>query len=169
MGIKLRANGLVAKAIRNGTLRRRPCERCGNPKAEGHHEDYSKPLDVTWLCRKHHRIRHAEMAYQYQAETVTNEWSDTPMDQIDRDIVELEARIAEFRATPHTKEPVMSASQRPAIKRTSVVLTPDIQRALDQFRRNYDGPMPSESEAIRELMLKGLMHHHSKAKREAKP
>lgn len=27
---------------------------CGK-KGEAHHEDYSKPLEVIWLCREHHR------------------------------------------------------------------------------------------------------------------
>lgn len=44
----------VSYAIKHGHLTRLPCEVCGNPKSEGHHEDYSKPLQVKWLCRKHH-------------------------------------------------------------------------------------------------------------------
>ena len=51
----------VQNSIRDGRLLRMPCTLCGNPKSEGHHEDYSKPLDVIWLCRKHHRERHKEM------------------------------------------------------------------------------------------------------------
>ncbi len=38
-----------------------PCERCGSPKVHGHHEDYSKPLEVMWLCTKHHGERHREL------------------------------------------------------------------------------------------------------------
>lgn len=39
-----------------------PCERCASTEdIHAHHEDYSKPLDVVWLCRKHHNERHAEM------------------------------------------------------------------------------------------------------------
>ena len=31
------------------------CSSCGKLcKAEGHHEDYSRPLEVIWLCRKCH-------------------------------------------------------------------------------------------------------------------
>lgn len=50
----------VYRALKSGALVRKPCERCGR-KAEAHHEDYSKPLCVNWLCRKHHRARHYEL------------------------------------------------------------------------------------------------------------
>lgn len=50
------------KALKSGLLGRQPCVVCGSTKnIDGHHEDYSKPLEVTWLCRKHHKIRHAEL------------------------------------------------------------------------------------------------------------
>ena len=39
-------------------FKRKPCEVCGNPKSHGHHEDYSKPLEVKWLCHKHHQLLH---------------------------------------------------------------------------------------------------------------
>jgi len=58
---KSAAQTMVGNAIRDGKLERQPCERCGNPKADGHHDDYSKPLDVQWLCRKHHADRHKEL------------------------------------------------------------------------------------------------------------
>ena len=41
-------------AIATGRLIRQPCEKCGNPKTQAHHDDYSKPLDVRWLCVEHH-------------------------------------------------------------------------------------------------------------------
>lgn len=39
---------------RAGRLKSVPCF-CGETKSEAHHEDYSKPLDVVWFCKKHHR------------------------------------------------------------------------------------------------------------------
>lgn len=30
------------------------CELCGGPNPEKHHEDYDKPLEVLWVCRKCH-------------------------------------------------------------------------------------------------------------------
>src|ERR1700691_3817842 len=55
---KSRARGVVSKAIKSGRLVREPCRVCGNPKSEAHHEDYSKPLEVIWLCLEHHREHH---------------------------------------------------------------------------------------------------------------
>jgi hypothetical protein len=45
-------------AIATGKIKRQPCEICENPKTQGHHEDYDKPLDVRWLCDKHHKEEH---------------------------------------------------------------------------------------------------------------
>jgi len=45
----------VNRAVASGKLSREPCEVCGKPDGiHGHHDDYSKPLEVRWLCRKHH-------------------------------------------------------------------------------------------------------------------
>lgn len=51
---KHRARWALSNAIRDGRAERKPCEVCGK-KAQAHHHDYSKPLDVRWLCFKHHR------------------------------------------------------------------------------------------------------------------
>ncbi len=58
---KRAANYAVNNALRDGKLARQPCECCGNPKAEAHHDDYSKPLDVKWLCHADHMKRHREL------------------------------------------------------------------------------------------------------------
>lgn len=55
---KGRARGAVKAAIVAGRLSRQPCVKCGNLKVEAHHADYSKPLDVIWVCPKHHRELH---------------------------------------------------------------------------------------------------------------
>ena len=45
----------VRDALKAGRLTREPCCICGEVDSQGHHKDYSKPLEVTWLCRLHHR------------------------------------------------------------------------------------------------------------------
>lgn len=55
--IKRLAKDAVHNAIRAGKLVRKPCTICGK-KSEGHHPDYNKPLEVVWLCRKHHASIH---------------------------------------------------------------------------------------------------------------
>lgn len=57
--------GYARKMLRNAVARGkiiRPlnCERCrrSDYKIQGHHEDYSKPLDVQWLCTLCHNYVH---------------------------------------------------------------------------------------------------------------
>jgi hypothetical protein len=50
---------LTWRKVNQGFLKRQPCEVCGTEEdVQAHHDDYSKPLDVRWLCRKHHREHH---------------------------------------------------------------------------------------------------------------
>ena len=54
-----RAWNALTSAVRYGEIRRGPCEVCGTEeKVEAHHDDYSRPLDVRWLCRDHHEELH---------------------------------------------------------------------------------------------------------------
>lgn len=43
---------------KRGKLVKKPCLECGSKKSQMHHEDYSRPLDVMWLCRPCHMKRH---------------------------------------------------------------------------------------------------------------
>lgn len=52
------ARQIVSDAIRAGRIVRGKCFVCGSENAQAHHDDYYKPLDVRWLCRKHHRHIH---------------------------------------------------------------------------------------------------------------
>lgn len=56
--LKKTAHTTTNLAIRLGKLVRLPCEMCGNPKTQAHHDDYSKPLDVRWLCHRCHWTVH---------------------------------------------------------------------------------------------------------------
>lgn len=58
---KNRARHAVSNAIRDGKLERGNCEVCGCENAQAHHEDYSRPLDVRWLCFRHHREEHGQV------------------------------------------------------------------------------------------------------------
>lgn len=44
--------------LKRGKLTKGPCMACGNENSQIHHEDYSKPLVVTWLCRPCHLSLH---------------------------------------------------------------------------------------------------------------
>ena len=57
------AHRAVADAVKNKDLQRPDhCEECNEAAiVHGHHADYSKPLDVTWLCPLCHNREHARL------------------------------------------------------------------------------------------------------------
>ena len=56
---KVRAQKCLQEAVKHGRIIRQRCETCGiSERVQGHHEDYSKPLDVMWLCPLCHQKRH---------------------------------------------------------------------------------------------------------------
>jgi hypothetical protein len=56
---EIRTRNIVSKHIRRGHLKRRPCEVCGAANdIHAHHDDYSKPFEIVWLCRRHHAELH---------------------------------------------------------------------------------------------------------------
>lgn len=54
--MKHRARKMVYRAVKAGKLVRGPCEICGHTKVEAHHSDYTKALEIRWLCRRCHMI-----------------------------------------------------------------------------------------------------------------
>lgn len=58
--LKGKAAYAVKRALKTGGLSRQPCEVCGSDLVVAHHPDYSKPLDVLWLCHRHHLAWHRE-------------------------------------------------------------------------------------------------------------
>lgn len=61
----MRAHNAVARAIAKGEIcRSAECESCGSRykgTLQAHHDDYSKPLDVTFLCPSCHAERHRQL------------------------------------------------------------------------------------------------------------
>lgn len=58
---RVKAVNAVNNAIAGGRMVRGSCEVCGKPKANAHHDDYSKPLSVRWLCNSHHKLHHKKI------------------------------------------------------------------------------------------------------------
>ena len=38
--------------LKRGKIQRLPCVSCASPAAQMHHEDYTKPLAIVWMCRE---------------------------------------------------------------------------------------------------------------------
>lgn len=66
---KVRARHELTNAVRDGKLvKPTSCSRCGRAvprqRLEAHHEDYSKPLEVEWLCSTCHGAEHRQEVTQ---------------------------------------------------------------------------------------------------------
>lgn len=48
----------ISADIVSGKIKKQPCVICGIKPAYAHHEDYSKPLEIIWLCPSCHKRRH---------------------------------------------------------------------------------------------------------------
>lgn len=59
---KQKARGKISNEIIMGRLERKPCAICGQENAQAHHPDYSKPLEVEWLCPLHHTEAHKKLS-----------------------------------------------------------------------------------------------------------
>jgi hypothetical protein len=66
---KNKARQWINNAIRDGRLKRQPCEVCGTTdKVQAHHKDYRRKDDVQWLCFEHHRkIGHGQLNHNIDA------------------------------------------------------------------------------------------------------
>jgi len=60
---KARARLRAREAVKLGKIIKIACVVCGNEKSEMHHDDYSKPFDVIWLCRYHHKEHHKQLGF----------------------------------------------------------------------------------------------------------
>lgn len=65
---KYRAHVAVQRALSAGALTKGKCEVCGASATDAHHDDYTRPLDVRWLCRQHHTRLHSGGEDMFPAE-----------------------------------------------------------------------------------------------------
>ena len=56
----IRAISALNEAVRSGKVKRGECVFSGihSKSIDGHHQDYSKPLEVIWMCHLHHKQFH---------------------------------------------------------------------------------------------------------------
>lgn len=60
---KKRAHCIARRAVLSGKLIPKLCK-CGRIDVQAHHDDYSQPLEVVWLCPPCHGARHRKMNEQ---------------------------------------------------------------------------------------------------------
>src|SRR3990167_7865102 len=53
--IKVNIRRKLAYAIKIGRIKCSPCQICNNLNSQAHHPDYTKPLEIIWLCPLHHK------------------------------------------------------------------------------------------------------------------
>ncbi len=56
--IKANARAYANVYLNRGKIKKKNCIDCGSEKSQMHHDDYSKPLEVIWLCRECRQKRH---------------------------------------------------------------------------------------------------------------
>jgi len=56
--VKTKARYATTLAIKAGGIEKTPCTVCGEVSSETHHFDYNDPMNVTFLCTKHHKEWH---------------------------------------------------------------------------------------------------------------
>lgn len=66
---RIKANNATNRAIARGTLiRPEQCPFCHKKsRTVAHHEDYSKPLEVVWMCYRCHRLMHHRRRNEFSA------------------------------------------------------------------------------------------------------
>lgn len=58
------ANVILKRARAKGEIERLPCQVCGGEASQAHHDDYTRPLDVMWLCASHRAERFKKLGWR---------------------------------------------------------------------------------------------------------
>jgi hypothetical protein len=135
--IARRAHALVAPAIKRGKITRQPCEECGDDYAEAHHSNYDLPLDVSWLCHKHHQQLHGRAVRRELSEKAG--WGDDFLGT--QEAANLIGLPAEDLYVFHDQLETVS-NLRYRIYRAS-----SVQKLIDKIDRDLDAVLAARQEA----------------------
>lgn len=69
-GNKIKVREMLRAKVYSGHIKKLPCKLCGDTNSNAHHEDYSKPFDVIWLCRKHHMLVHKKYPTEQEIKNI---------------------------------------------------------------------------------------------------
>jgi len=56
--VRKKARRITNNLIKSGKLRKGSCVVCKSSEVLAHHEDYSRPDDIIWICENHHKLYH---------------------------------------------------------------------------------------------------------------
>lgn len=70
--LKRAAHVIFNNALRDGKVKKGLCQVCKSKEVEAHHFDYTKPLDVIWLCKEHHEKIHWWLRWNKRNSTSSN-------------------------------------------------------------------------------------------------
>src|SRR4051794_16495518 len=62
--LKYKIRAAAQRAIKAGKIPKLPCQICGKKDVFGHHLDYDKPLEIVWLCQRHHTAIHHDSTFK---------------------------------------------------------------------------------------------------------
>jgi ribosomal protein S27AE len=110
--LKERARSFFHFALGNGFVERiNTCCDCGKDSVDAHHEDYTKPLEVIWLCRRCHCIRHAQSNRNppdgHEPKRIIRPRTVKTITK-GRDLVNGRYKVISFRVTLEEKEQIMN-------------------------------------------------------------
>lgn len=86
--MKKAARKQVELQLRRGEIKPKPCAVCKGTPTEAHHDDYSKPTKIRWLCKecheKHHHETHTDACDDFGEESDRFDMQDGEVLRIDR-------------------------------------------------------------------------------------
>lgn len=108
----------------------KPCEKCGTTiKVHRHHDDYSKPLEVRFLCPFHHREYHDSFNPPVSQIKISK-----PKKHIEIDRAAYFKKFKYVRVTPHAHSIAVKRAKERGVK-----LVEHASEALSSFERPLKG------------------------------